>query len=51
MRIAVCPDYTDVINSTVFQKVEKINGLDFIHKENDFNDFERDRLLFQDAVK
>ena len=22
-------------------------GLDFVHKENDFNDFDRDRLLFQ----
>jgi enediyne biosynthesis protein E4 len=31
----------------VFQKVEKISGLDFKHTENDFNDFERDRLLFQ----
>jgi hypothetical protein len=31
----------------VFNKTEKINGLDFTHKENDFNDFERDRLLFQ----
>ncbi|TAL74500.1 MAG: hypothetical protein EPN88_03760 [Bacteroidetes bacterium] len=31
----------------VFQKAEKISGLDFKHKENDFNDFERDRLLFQ----
>lgn len=31
----------------VFQKVEQINGLDFTHRENDFNDFERDKLLFQ----
>jgi hypothetical protein len=31
----------------VFQKVEQITGLDFKHKENDFNDFNRDRLLFQ----
>ena len=31
----------------VFQKVEKIAGLDFKHKENDFNEFDRDRLLFQ----
>lgn len=35
------------VYSTVFHRVEKINGLDFMHKENDFNDFERDRLLFQ----
>ena len=33
--------------STVFRKVENISGLDFTHKENDFNDFERDRLLFE----
>lgn len=26
---------------------ERITGLDFIHRENDFNDFERDRLLFE----
>jgi hypothetical protein len=31
----------------VFQKVEKIAGLDFKHKESDFNEFDRDRLLFQ----
>ena len=31
----------------VFQKVEKIEGLDYKHKETDFNDFDRDRLLFQ----
>jgi enediyne biosynthesis protein E4 len=33
--------------NTVFQKVDKIDGLDFIHKENDYNDFDRDKLLFQ----
>ncbi len=32
---------------TIVQKVINIPGLDFKHKENDFNDFERDRLLFQ----
>ena len=31
----------------VFKKTEQINGLDFKHKENDYNDFERDKLLFQ----
>jgi enediyne biosynthesis protein E4 len=31
----------------VFQKVENIAGLDFKHKESDFNEFDRDRLLFQ----
>lgn len=33
--------------TTVLQKEEKINGLDFKHIENYFNDFDRDRLLFQ----
>ncbi len=33
--------------SLVFQKNESIPGLDFKHKENEFNDFERDKLLFQ----
>lgn len=32
---------------TVFQKNDNIPGLDFTHKENDFNDFDRDKLLFQ----
>jgi len=31
----------------VFQRIDMIAGLDFKHKENDFNDFDRDRLLFQ----
>jgi enediyne biosynthesis protein E4 len=31
----------------VFKIAENISGPDFRHKENDFNDFERDRLLFQ----
>jgi len=33
--------------SPVFQKMEYIKGLEFTHRENDFVDFERDRLLFQ----
>lgn len=31
----------------VFRKTEKITGLEFLHRENDFIDFDRDRLLFQ----
>lgn len=31
----------------LFRKIEKISGLDFRHIENDYNDFERDRLLFE----
>jgi len=33
--------------TSVFEKYDKISGLDFIHKENDFVDFERDKLIFQ----
>ncbi|OFY69864.1 MAG: hypothetical protein A2Y71_16640 [Bacteroidetes bacterium RBG_13_42_15] len=33
--------------SSVFRYIEKIKGLEFKHNENDFVDFERDRLLFQ----
>jgi hypothetical protein len=31
----------------VFQKMEQLSGMDFSHKENDFVDFDRDKLLFQ----
>jgi len=34
-------------NSTILQKLDQINGLDFMHIENDFVDFDRDKLLFQ----
>ena len=30
-----------------FRKIENIPGLDYIHRENDFDDFERDRLLIR----
>ncbi len=33
--------------SSVFHKTGPIAGLDFVHKENNFVDFDRDRLLFQ----
>lgn len=32
---------------TLFQDPGLLSGLSFRHKENDFNDFERDKLLFQ----
>jgi enediyne biosynthesis protein E4 len=38
---------TEKKQALVFQRTEKITGPDFKHKENDFNDFDRDRLLFQ----
>jgi hypothetical protein len=31
----------------LFIKIENIPGLDYIHRENDFDDFQRDRLLFR----
>jgi hypothetical protein len=31
---------------TVFRKMEQMNGIEFRHRENDFVDFDRDRLLF-----
>jgi len=34
------------VSHTVFKKLNEINGLSFKHSENDFNDFERDKLLF-----
>lgn len=34
-------------SNSVFEKVEGIAGIDFIHKENDFVDFDRDKLIFQ----
>lgn len=34
-------------SSVVFQKVEGITGINFVHRENDFVDFDRDRLLFE----
>jgi hypothetical protein len=33
--------------STVFKESADNYGLDFKHKENEFNDFDRDRLIFQ----
>ena len=42
-----CQKISEEIESTIFTKINSIPGLDFKHKENDFVDFERDRLLFQ----
>ena len=44
---AGCSSVKDELQPPVFSKMEPIKGLDFTHNENDFNDFERDRLLFQ----
>lgn len=32
--------------TTIFQKVNPLPGVDYSHKENDFSDFQRERLLF-----
>ncbi len=42
-----CLQIQEVSQPSVFQQINQITGLDFAHKENDFSDFERDRLLFQ----
>ena len=40
-------DSTGKQSYPIFQKTEMIRGLDYTHMENDFVDFDRDRLLFQ----
>ena len=30
----------------IFKEVSQVSGIDFIHKENEFSDFNRDRLLY-----
>ena len=42
-----CPETPRKEIKSVFSNIEKIKGLEFKHNENDFVDFERDRLLFQ----
>jgi hypothetical protein len=42
-----CQKNSEEVESAVFKKINSIPGFDFRHKENDFVDFERDRLLFQ----
>ncbi len=44
---AGCSKVKEELPPGVFRNTGPIKGLDFTHKENDFNDFERDRLLFQ----
>jgi enediyne biosynthesis protein E4 len=34
-------------SQVIFSQVPAINGLDYRHRENDFNDFQRDGMLFQ----
>jgi len=42
-----CYKISEKVESTVFKRINSIPGLDYKHKENEFIDFERDRLLFQ----
>ncbi|UCG28486.1 MAG: CRTAC1 family protein, partial [Bacteroidales bacterium] len=41
-----CSEIREKQYSTVFKKTDRFEGLEFTHRENDFVDFERDRLLF-----
>ncbi len=34
-------------SKTPFEEIESIKGIDYQHVENDYNDFDRDKLLFQ----
>jgi len=42
-----CTSQSENQDSVIFLKTYQIKELDFTHKENDFSDFNRDRLLFQ----
>lgn len=42
-----CPPIKNDTYLTPFHKMDLVPGLDYTHKENDFIDFDRDRLLFQ----
>jgi len=42
-----CLNIPEKQQSFVFQKLDQIKGLEFTHRENDFVDFDRDRLLFE----
>jgi hypothetical protein len=42
-----CNPVVSLASESQFNKVQAPGGFDFIHHENDFNDFERDGLLFQ----
>jgi len=42
-----CNELSAALLPTIFNEITDIHGLDFIHKENDFSDFDRERLLFQ----
>ncbi|HKK41815.1 MAG TPA: VCBS repeat-containing protein [Bacteroidales bacterium] len=42
-----CIKNTKTVAPALFTKIAGPEGLNFSHKENNFNDFDRDRLLFQ----
>jgi len=42
-----CSKVPEKFPPTLFEKISQPEGLDFILRENDFVDFDRDRLLFQ----
>jgi hypothetical protein len=41
-----CTSITEKQFPVIFQQLEQVGGLDYTHRENDFVDFSRDRLLF-----
>ena len=40
------PPRTSTVSETVFQEIHHDLGIDFKHRENDFIDFDRDRLIY-----
>lgn len=42
-----CIELPEDLQPAIFNELAEISGLDYTHRENDFSDFDRDRLLFQ----
>jgi len=42
-----CHDLPSSMKPAIFNELAEVPGLDFRHRENDFSDFDRERLLFQ----
>jgi len=42
-----CPEAPEKQSAQVFRRAENVKGLNYTHIENNFNDFDRDRLLYQ----
>ncbi len=46
-NLNTCKKMNRADQGLLFHKLDGVKGLDFVHRENDFNDFDRERLLFQ----